>query len=102
MAQGKVARAGLVATNSIRGGRNRVVLDRMVRAECAIFDAWSDEPWVIDGAAVRSIADLLRRQGRRVAPMRLNGDEAPLRINADLTTRRRSTLTQAASLGRRT
>ena len=28
--QGKIARAGLVATNSIRGGRNRSVLDRIV------------------------------------------------------------------------
>ena len=48
----RIARAGLVATNSIRGGNNRPVLDRIV-ADCSIFDAWSDEPWVIDGAAVR-------------------------------------------------
>ena len=52
VAEGKVARAGLVATNSIRGGSNRAVLDRIV-ADSAIFDAWSNEPWVIDGAAVR-------------------------------------------------
>ena len=51
-AEGKIARAGLVATNSIRGGANRVVLDRIV-GQTAIFDAWSDEPWVVDGAAVR-------------------------------------------------
>ena len=52
VASGKVARAGLVATNSIRGGRNRAVLDQIV-ADSAIFEAWSDEPWVVDGAAVR-------------------------------------------------
>ncbi|MDE0680072.1 MAG: class I SAM-dependent DNA methyltransferase [Gammaproteobacteria bacterium] len=52
VAQGKLDRAGLVATNSIRGGDNRPVLDRIV-SDCAIFDSWPDEPWVVDGAAVR-------------------------------------------------
>ena len=52
VAEGKITRAGLVATNSIRGGANRAVLDRIVD-RAAIFDAWSDEPWVVDGAAVR-------------------------------------------------
>ncbi len=49
---GALKRAGLVATNSIRGGRNREVLDR-VCVTTRIFEAWSDEPWVNDGAAVR-------------------------------------------------
>lgn len=44
--------AGLVSTNSIRGGANRKVLDIIV-ADLTIFDAWADEPWVNDGAAVR-------------------------------------------------
>ncbi len=52
VADGRIARAGLVATNSIRGGRNRPVLDRIVE-HGVVFDAWSDEPWVIEGAAVR-------------------------------------------------
>ena len=41
--------AGLVATNSIRGGANRKVLNRIARATATIYDAWSDEPWVLDG-----------------------------------------------------
>ena len=45
--------AGLVATQSIRSGSNRVVLDAIRKKETRIFDAWSDEPWVNDGAAVR-------------------------------------------------
>jgi type II restriction/modification system DNA methylase subunit YeeA len=49
---GKTTRAGLVATNSIRGGANRRVLDR-VRKHGAIFEAWDDEPWVVEGADVR-------------------------------------------------
>ena len=77
-----IARAGLVATNSIRGGRNRPVLDRVLE-QGAIFDAWSDEPWVIDGAAVR--VSLICFAGKDTGlPMRLNGEDAP-RINADLT-----------------
>ncbi len=43
---------GLVSTNSIRGGSNRKVLDSIVSDLC-IFDAWADEPWINDGAAVR-------------------------------------------------
>ena len=49
---GRLQRAGLVATNSIRGGRNREVLDRIV-AQTRIFEAWSDEAWVNNGAEVR-------------------------------------------------
>ena len=49
---GRLARAGLVATNSIRGGKNRTILDRISQKN-RIFNAWSDEPWVLDGAAVR-------------------------------------------------
>lgn len=49
---GKLERAGLVATNSIRGGKNREVLDHITDTT-TIFDAWSDEDWVNEGAAVR-------------------------------------------------
>ena len=49
---GRAKRIGLVATNSIRGGANRKVLEPIAEAG-AIFEAWSDQPWTIDGAAVR-------------------------------------------------
>lgn len=52
VAAGKLDRAGLVATQSIRKGSNRSVLDAVVQ-DGEIFDAWSDEPWVLDGASVR-------------------------------------------------
>jgi type II restriction/modification system DNA methylase subunit YeeA len=45
-------RAGLVATNSIRGGSSRIVLNQL-RQSNTIFEAWSDEAWTVDGAAVR-------------------------------------------------
>ena len=76
----RTRKVGLVATNSIRGGANRRVLDRIVQDSC-IFEAWSDEPWIVDGAAVRvslicfGTADASAvLDGRRVS-----------HINADLT-----------------
>ncbi|MBN8463221.1 MAG: class I SAM-dependent DNA methyltransferase [Dechloromonas sp.] len=52
IAAGKLQGAGLVATNSIRGGANRRVLERIVDTT-RIFEAWSDEEWINEGAAVR-------------------------------------------------
>ena len=49
---GRAKRVGFVATNSVRGGANRKVLEPIAGAN-AIFEARSDEPWTIDGAAVR-------------------------------------------------
>ncbi len=50
--RGNAQRAGLLATNSIRGGANRQVLDR-IKVSGDIFMAWGDRPWILDGAAVR-------------------------------------------------
>jgi very-short-patch-repair endonuclease len=52
IAAGKAKRAGLLATNSIRGGASRRVLER-IKESGDIFMAWSDREWVLDGAAVR-------------------------------------------------
>ena len=49
---GQLQRAGLVATNSIRQSANREVLSRLIDTT-RIFDAWADEDWVNEGAAVR-------------------------------------------------
>ncbi|MDM8521680.1 N-6 DNA methylase [Anaerolineales bacterium HSG6] len=49
---GSLQRAGLLATNSIRGGANRIVLER-IKSMGNIFMAWSNRPWILDGAAVR-------------------------------------------------
>jgi hypothetical protein len=49
---GRAKRVGLVATNSIRGGANRKLLEPIADAG-SIFEAWSDEPWTVEGAAVR-------------------------------------------------
>ncbi len=71
--------AGFVATNSIRGGANRQVLDAIV-AKSRIFEAWSDEGWVNDGAAVRVSIICFGHS----ADAKLNGLQVE-RIHADLT-----------------
>ncbi len=49
---GKAKRAGLLATNSISMVGNRPILERILETG-GIFMAWSDRPWILDGAAVR-------------------------------------------------
>lgn len=77
---GRTKRAGLVATNSIRGGANRRVLDQIV-ANSRIYEAWSDEPWVINGAAVRVSLVCF---GAGLDVVKLDG-KVTTKINADLT-----------------
>lgn len=79
---GKAQRAGLVSTNSIRGGANRKVLDAIAE-ELTIFNAWGDEDWINDGAAVRVslVAFAAAVPEGRVC---LDGRQVG-RINADLT-----------------
>jgi type II restriction/modification system DNA methylase subunit YeeA len=50
--EGRIKRAGLISTNSIRGGKNREVLKR-VKGTSDIFMAYSDREWIQNGAAVR-------------------------------------------------
>ncbi len=84
IASGKATRAGLVATNSIRGGANRRTLQAATDTR-RIFDAWSDEPWVIDGAAVRvSLVCFSRSDDEFVQETRLDGQSVD-EIHADLT-----------------
>ena len=77
------AGAGLVATNSIRGGRSRKVLDRILES-CDIFEAWSDEPWVLEGASVRVSLICFRGKGWPGEGASLNGKRVDS-IFADLT-----------------
>ena len=49
---GRAERAGLLATQGIRGGSNRVALDRIAESG-GIFWAQSDRVWTLDGAAVQ-------------------------------------------------
>ncbi|MDD5300343.1 MAG: hypothetical protein PHD65_07595 [Gallionella sp.] len=89
---GKCQRAGLVATNSIRGGANQQVLARICDTS-RIFNAWSDEEWINEGAAVRvSLVCFGKNEGAVL-------DEQSVEvIHADLTSGEGLNLTQAKRL----
>jgi type II restriction/modification system DNA methylase subunit YeeA len=82
VATGNAQRAGLVATNSIRGGANRRVLDAVTR-RAVIYDAWDDEPWILDGAAVR-VSLICFAAKKAPGEVRLDG-ALVARVNPDLT-----------------
>ena len=87
IALGKAARVGLVATNSIRGGWNLPALQSATDGH-RIFEAWGDEPWVNDGAAVRvSLICFARCDDDSVSTPRLDGQPVD-EIHADLTATR--------------
>jgi type II restriction/modification system DNA methylase subunit YeeA len=79
---GQTKRAGLLATQSIRGEASRPVLARIFDSG-GIFMAWSDRPWVLEGAAVR--VSLIGFDDGTQSSKVLDGKPVTL-INADLTT----------------
>ncbi len=78
--EGRLSRVGLVATNSIRSGANQAVL-KHISDGGRIFEAWSDEEWTLDGAAVRVSLICFDRQ--KASGVMLNGRSVP-KISADL------------------
>jgi len=80
--RGELARAGLVATNSIRKNTNLPVMHR-IAATTRIFEAWSEEKWTVDGAAVD--VSLICFGGSGDQPVKLDGNVVAA-INPDLTT----------------
>jgi hypothetical protein len=78
---GRLKRAGLLATQGIRGGANRVVLERVKRTG-DVFFAYADEPWVLSGAAVH-ISFVGQDDGSELTQT-LDG-RVVASINADLT-----------------
>lgn len=82
MMEGALACAGFVSTNSIRGGANREVLKPIVE-HGRIFDAWSDEKWTVDGAAVRVSLICFDRNGGDCSGARLDGSDVE-KIFSDL------------------
>jgi type II restriction/modification system DNA methylase subunit YeeA len=79
--QGCTQRAGLLATQGIRGGANRRVLER-IKQTGDIFVAWSDRPWVLEGAAVH--VSLVGFDDGQEPSRSLDGTPV-LAINANLT-----------------
>lgn len=82
---GNAMRGGLVATNSISGGSNREVLTTL-SSSSSLFEVWDDEPWTVNGAAVR-VALICFQGGEALQMPRLNGKQVD-HIYPDLTARR--------------
>ena len=80
LAEGDASRAGLVATQSIRKGANRLALEE-IRKTNSIFEAWSDEPWTVEGADVRVSLVCFARD--HSIPKNLNGHDVS-EIHSDL------------------
>jgi len=80
--RGSACRVGLVATNSIRGGANRELLEQAI-AVGGVFDAHADEPWILDGAAVR-VSLVCFGKSDPSLPINLDGRPVAV-VNADLT-----------------
>ena len=89
---GRAKRAGFVATNSIRKNTNLPVMHRIV-AGTRIYEAWNEEKWTIDGAAVDVSLVCFGESGQEI---RLNGKTVD-GINPDLTTGLNLTLAGALS-----
>ena len=94
---GRATRAGFVATNSIRGGANRDTLRAAIEGG-RIFEAWDDEPWVVNGAAVR--VSLVCFDGGGERPPRLDGEPVAA-IHTDLTAQRIGTASVDLTRARR-
>ncbi|HEX8701278.1 MAG TPA: DNA methyltransferase [Myxococcaceae bacterium] len=81
IASGQSKRAGLLATQGIRGGANLEILKK-VKESGGIFMAWSDEPWVVEGAAVR--VSIIGQDDGSEQEKQLDGQPVAV-IHADLT-----------------
>ena len=80
--RGRCSRAGLLATQGIRGGASRNVLER-IKQTGDIFMAYSDHPWVLEGAAVH--VSLVGFDNGVDKGRELDGEHVTA-INANLTT----------------
>jgi type II restriction/modification system DNA methylase subunit YeeA len=94
IANGKCKRAGLLATQSIRGGTNREVLKR-IKESGDIFWAVSDKDWILDGATVH-VSMIAFDNGEEKT--RTLDNNITSTINANLTTA--ADVTQAKTISR--
>ncbi len=81
IAANQLERAGLLATQGIRGGVNRRVLE-LIKQTGDIFWAWSDRNWILEGATVH--VSMIGFDDGSVAHHTLNGQPVS-RINPNLT-----------------
>jgi hypothetical protein len=92
MADERLRLAGLVATKAIAKNVNLPVLVQLTR-NATIYNAWQNEHWVLNGAAVRVSIVCFAATGQPVAHVCLD-DNSVERINPNLTSGLDTTLVQ--------
>ncbi|NUQ34791.1 MAG: class I SAM-dependent DNA methyltransferase, partial [Planctomycetaceae bacterium] len=92
--KGKVKRAGLLATQGIRGGANQKTLRRILETG-NIFEAWSDRDWFLAGAAVH--VSIICQDAKAETEHLLDGQCVPA-IHADLSSAHGADVTRAVRL----
>ncbi len=80
---GRVRRGGFVSTKAIAKNVNLPVLKRLAD-DAQIYDAWANEPWVVDGAAVRVSLVCFAEPNQSIPVLRLDGKDVS-EINPNLT-----------------
>jgi type II restriction/modification system DNA methylase subunit YeeA len=83
VAAGSTTRVGLVATKAIAKNTNLPVLNR-ISDSARIFNAWANEPWIVEGAAVRVALICFSSSAEHRGHSVLNGGSVE-EINPDLT-----------------
>ncbi|WP_066652110.1 MULTISPECIES: class I SAM-dependent DNA methyltransferase [Sphingomonas] len=83
IAEGRTQRCGFVATKGIAKNANLPVMHRLTE-DAQIFYAWQNEPWVVDGAAVRVAIVCFAKKGTVGGELLLDGKSVDA-INANLT-----------------
>ncbi|MBB5710600.1 type IIL restriction-modification enzyme MmeI [Sphingomonas xinjiangensis] len=83
IAAGQARRSGFVSTKAIAKNVNLPVLQRL-SADARIYNAWQNEPWVVDGAAVRVSLVCFAAPEERTNRLWLDGQPAT-QINPNLT-----------------
>lgn len=96
MKAGWLQRAGLVSTNSIRGGKNRAVLDAIAE-NFQIYNAWPDEEWVNEGAAVRVSMTAFSKEKRATTKL---SDKVVSGIFSDLSEKSSTIKIDASKVGK--
>lgn len=80
---GRARRGGFVSTKAIAKNVNLPVLKKLA-GDATIYDAWQNEPWVVNGAAVRVSLVCFAAPEERISRIRLDGHEVS-HINPNLT-----------------
>jgi type II restriction/modification system DNA methylase subunit YeeA len=86
ISESRAKRVGLLATQALRGGTNRQVLEH-IKANGDIFFAWSDKEWILDGATVHVSFvgfDNGDEQGRQLDGISVSTINSDLTSNVDL------------------